>query len=212
MSMKKLVHILMISLVLLLAVPVHAKADPRGYKIVKVTKKNVNKYFSMKKAKHETGGYDVFLYSKLRKKGYFIVGGDFIIKGTYRHRYKKGNSIRYKTEKFEVGAQGRTHIPDCPYEYPTHEFDYSYKKAKISNIKFKKAKGFVIFALPSNIAQITIGSYDFQPLSYRTREIRLRYELPEAYEEYSDIEHPSWYNGYPYIYRNNWGYYNFYMN
>ena len=67
----------------------------------------------------------------------------------------------------------------CSYE------DDFLKYCKISNIKLTKAKGYAIFATPSNIG----GSFtnDFSADPYR--DIYLYYGLPEQYKDYSEVEY-----------------------
>lgn len=142
--MKKITRILLLSFVLLLAVPTYAKADPPGYKVVKLTKKNIKKYFTIKSFKcyPAHGDYAICLYSKLRKKGYFVYDTIGLkVKVTFTEKYKSS----YYTVKRTITDY------DADSGMVILLSDGSYKKSKIKNIKFTKVKGKVIFVKPDNV-------------------------------------------------------------
>ena len=90
--MKRILRILILAMAILLTVPVYAA--PKGYKEVKITKKNAAKYFSFRKGKlkDEFGDYDgyrYYLYSNMRKKGYYVYSMPGVaLKISYKYRYK----------------------------------------------------------------------------------------------------------------------------
>ena len=194
--MKKLVRILLVSLVLLLAVPVYAKADPQGYKIVKITKKNVKKYFSLKLTKGKLGEYNLWLHSKLRKKGYYLIGGRFVMAGTF----KEGGG-KYITTKEKFRIEAYKYATGCCFDNPVVTYSY---KTRITNVKFKKATGYVIFAEPSNISRIEGETSPWGGLMYS---IYLRYPFPQEYDAYDDTKY-SFVSGEPYIIRDRWDFRN----
>ena len=213
--MKKIIRILLISLVLLLAVPVYAKADPPGYKIVKLTNNNIKKYFTVKPCKtYKIGTYGISLYSKLRKKGYFVYD-------TIGFKAKVSFVEKYKTKTFRhknIGVDLRGNENGSATEAPTELDglividDGSYKKSKISNIKFSKVKGKVIFVKPSNVSEVddVIAGYDYRIKLWNPYDSDTWYDGDYVYDYASD--NLSFVINYYYIARNNVWFndYNFY--
>ena len=154
--MKKLLRILLISIALITSVPVYANAAPVGYKEVKLTKKNAKKYFSLIKIKEKDvfgdyDGYYFFLYSKLRKKGYFIYKDSFALKLAYKHKYKQRIGKRWiKFTQKGTDTVSDLHESTAGGGLPS----YNYKYAKISISKIKKAKGTLVFVEPNNVKGI----------------------------------------------------------
>lgn len=138
--------------------PVHANAAPKGYKVVKITKKNALKYFGFKKAKRrdEFGDYDGYsfgMYNKLRKKGYYVYDTqDLALKIHQSNRYKwktdKGKWVKETYSSTQILTNVGEDLVVCGK-------DNNYKYGKLLSTKVKKAKGKVIFIKPSNIISIS---------------------------------------------------------
>lgn len=181
--MKRSVRVLFAALVMMLLVSTAAYAAPQGYMEVNLTKKNVKKYFQIKKAKSYTStgdynGYYYILASKLVKKGYYVYKDiGFSVKGTAKVRYKyKSGKKTYKNSykvKFTIPSAGG-------YRYGGSS-TYNYKYGKYSKTKFKKASGTVIFVEPSNVIGITPVSNSNGSLRGYAIEVRYPYDASMPY-------------------------------
>ena len=152
--MKRILRILVLAMAILLTVPVYAA--PKGYKEVKITKKNAAKYFSFRKGKlkDEFGDYDgyrYYLYSSMRKKGYYVYSMPGVaLKISYKYRYKiKQNGRWYPFVKTATNTFTQF---ITPVDYTNSAYNYNY--AKIYDVKFKKAKGKLILIEPKNVIKI----------------------------------------------------------
>ena len=154
--MKKVVRLSVIMLLVMLMSAVTAFAAPKGYKEVKLTKKNFKKYFEVKKVKRldsfgDFDGYRITFSSKLLKKGYYVCDvKDFAIKGTVVERWK----YKYKGKTYKHSHKWKYNSTYLNTYLGSGSENYNYSYAKVSKLKIKKVKGTIIFAIPSNIRKV----------------------------------------------------------
>ena len=177
-NMKRIVHALLIALALLLSVPVAATAAPKGYKEITITKKNAKKYLAFKKFKDrdssgDYNGYSFRMYSKMRKKGYYVYDmQNFSVRVSYKHKYKY--KFRGRTYKYKYKGTANLSFIDS---YLTGGSKYSnYGYGKISSVKFKKAKGKMILIEPSNVISVQLDK------RYEDGDERYIIKLKEPYD------------------------------
>ena len=154
--MKKVVRLSVIMLLVMLMSAVTAFAAPKGYKEVKLTKKNFKKYFEVKKVKRydafgDYEGYKITFSSKLLKKGYYVCDvKNFAIKGTLVERWKykyNGKTHKYSHKWKYSGTYLETYLS-------SGSANYNYSYGKVSKLKIKKVKGTITYAIPSNIRKV----------------------------------------------------------
>ena len=143
-------------LLVMLMSAVTAFAAPKGYKEVKLTKKNFKKYFEIKKVKRydafgDYDGYKITFSSKLLKKGYYVCDvKDFAIKGTVVERWK----YKYKKRTYKHSYKRKFNYTYLDSYLGGGSSNYDYKYAKASKFKIKKVKGTIVYATPSNIKKV----------------------------------------------------------
>ncbi len=160
--MKRIVSVFILMIMLLTAIPLSVSAAAPGYMEVKITKKNVKNYLEVKKIKRydefgDYSGYFFGLYSKMRKKGYYLYSSDGVavkISGTEKSKYKYKKKWKKSSYKFKnstvtfnqfIGGGGS---------------ESSYKYAKLTKVKYKKAKGTMIFVRPDNVIGVKLERTD----------------------------------------------------
>ena len=173
--MKKAVRLSIVLLFAVLLSACTAFAAPKGYQEVKITKKNAKKYFSYKKVKDKDtfgdyAGYDFYLLSKKLKKGYYIydVSDDFALKVSFKDVYKLKTGKKWHKFKSKRTATVRY----AGSYLAGHSKIANYKYGKLKSFKIKKAKGKVIYILPSNVKGVKLVS---KSGNYSTYHIMLKY-------------------------------------
>ena len=182
--MKRIGFVFLLMVMLLTAIPLSVNADAPGYMEVKLTNKNVKKYIEVKKYKEldefgDYAGYGFRLYSKMRKKGYYLYSTDNIavkISGTeksklkYKKKWKKA-SYKFKNRTFKFNGTWSGGGPDNNYKY-----------AKLTKVKYKKVKGTMIFVKPENVIGVKLDRTE----SNGAKAYRIMLKYP--YDERTDYE------------------------
>ena len=182
--MKRIAKITVIMLLVFLMSPLAVFAEHKGYKEVKLTKKNFTKYFEVTKMKKynvfgDYGGYEFILKSKLLKKGYYLYKCDgFSLKYTFKNKYKY--KYKKKTYKRTNTVNRTTSSFRNSLDRWSDPCDYKYAKAK--SFKISKVKGKLIFIESSNVVKIK-KTYD-EDGKYSGSMIILKY----PYDEDTDYE------------------------
>ena len=186
--MKRIVSVFILMIMLLTAIPLSVSAAPPGYMEVKLTNKNVKKYLEIKKQKRfdefgDYNGYSFGLYSKMRKKGYYVYSTDNIavkLSGTHKSKYKykkkwKKNSYKFKNWTLSLDGGWWSGSPE-----------YNYKYAKLTKVKYKKVKGTMIFVRPENVRGVKL--VDIQSEGTKRYHIMLKYPYDQntSYESHWD--------------------------
>ena len=200
--MKKIIRVLLIVFAISFMFPAQTfAASHKGYKVVKLTKKNASKYFGFKKvkSKDEFGDYDGYsyrMYNKLNKKKYYIYETKkFALKVHYKERYKRRSDGQAYTEQYTTTISG---LGNC---LTSSGAIWDYKYAKLLNTKIKKAKGTVIFIKPSNI--IGVKKMKSGDSTYYRIKLKYPYDKNTLYEEHYDAAKGKWVVDY--YYKDVWG-------
>lgn len=182
--MKRICSVFLLMVMFLTAIPLSVNAAPPGYMEVKLTNKNVKKYLEVKKYKRlddfgDYSGYDFRLYSKMRKKGYYLYSTDNIAvklngieksKYKYKKRWKK-TSYKFKNRTLHLNGTWAGGGPE-----------YNYKYGKLTKVKYKKVKGTMIFVKPENV----IGVKQAYTFSDGCKQFRIMLKYP--YDEHTRYE------------------------
>lgn len=205
--MRKISRLLLILITLFIMAPTMVFAVPKGYKEVKLTKKNFTKYWGTKKMKKNDdygnyARYEFLFYSKLLKKGYYLYEAnsctvEYSGKAKYKYKYKKKWHKGERVVKGKKSWNGSNKF-DMVIDGAPSNFDYKY--AKISKFKIKKAKGKVIFVKPSNVIGIE-KSYNIETNELAAYIIKLKYPYDEKTLSYyrKDENTGEWVIDYYYI-------------
>lgn len=175
--MKKAIRLSVIMLFVVLLSACTAFAAPKGYKEVKLTKKNFKKYFEVKKVKRydafgDYDGYKITLKSKLLKKGYYICDvKNFAIKGTVKERYK----YKYRGKTYKHTFKWKMNMTVFPPYLAGGSSNYNYSYAKVKKLKISKIKGTIVFAEPSNIIKVTKKFSTSNKYDLSWVEVRVKY-------------------------------------